>query len=161
MKPRSILIKMDNNASFDRFGEWEESRLGPKLFFSLILGRSSRIVPCLLFTSLVQSEHKINYASRVPCASVSQDSTKVFTGMPRVVLPEPASRAIPFLSAACWGDCLACGLQSYRVFQAVYSCIFCRARRAATQPSFVTWCARPTASAPDGTSLVMQEPAPI
>ena len=103
MKPRSILIKMDNNASFDRFGEWEESRLGPKLFFSLILGRSSRIVPCLLFTSLVQSEHKINYASRVPCASVSQDSTKVFTGMPRVVLPEPASRAIPFLSAACWG----------------------------------------------------------
>jgi len=34
-------------------------------------------------------------------------------------------------------------------------------RRARAQPSFVTWRARPTASAPAGTSFVMHDPAPI
>jgi len=36
-----------------------------------------------------------------------------------------------------------------------------RARRASTHPSRLVWRARPMASAPAGTSLVMHEPAPI
>src|SRR5579862_997695 len=40
------------------------------------------------------------------------------------------------------------------------SSAFCRARRAVAQPSLVTCRDRPTASAPGGTSRVMQEPAP-
>jgi hypothetical protein len=38
---------------------------------------------------------------------------------------------------------------------------FWRARRAVAQPSLVTWWARATLSEPPGTSLVMQEPAPM
>ena len=40
------------------------------------------------------------------------------------------------------------------------SCLQSLARREAAQPSLVIWRARPTASAPAGTSFVTQEPAP-
>jgi len=42
-----------------------------------------------------------------------------------------------------------------------FSCGRWRARRARAQPSLVTWRARPTLSESAGTSLVMQEPAPM
>jgi hypothetical protein len=42
-----------------------------------------------------------------------------------------------------------------------YSFALLRARRAVAQPSFTIWRPRPTASAFAGTSLVMQEPAPM
>jgi hypothetical protein len=42
-----------------------------------------------------------------------------------------------------------------------YTFAFWLARLAAAQPSLVIWRARPTAKAPAGTLLVMQEPAPM
>ena len=51
---------------------------------------------------------------------------------------------------------------SAKTHQALGSVFAARfARRAAAQPSFVTWCARATVSDPAGTSFVMHDPAPM